>query len=163
MTTAPMFTIDSLGSDADAAAFGDLNRAWISELFTLTDSDRRVLDDPRGTVVDAGGDVLIARYADGVAVGCVALLAYPDGVFELAKMAVHPDTQGGGLGRRLLAAAVDRARELGATRLFLGINTKLRPAVHLYEQAGFYPISLADAPVQDYYARADLLMELDLG
>lgn len=35
------------------------------------------------------------------------------------RLMVHPEQQGGGLGRSLLAAAVERARELGLTQLLL--------------------------------------------
>ncbi|MEB8337511.1 GNAT family N-acetyltransferase [Streptomyces endophyticus] len=69
-------------------------------------------------------------------------------------------TRGRGIGRRLIAAAIDRVRELGGTRLFLGTNTKLAPAIHLYEEAGFVRITRDRLPVADYYARADVLMEL---
>ncbi|MGX1673275.1 GNAT family N-acetyltransferase [Streptomyces sp. NPDC055400] len=154
-------TVSSIASQSDADAFYALNEEWISRLFTLQDEDRAVLGDPFGRIVAPGGDVLVAREPGSEAVvGCIALLAYPDDVFELAKMAVAPATQGRGIGRRLVAAAIDRARALGGTRLFLGTNTKLTPALHLYEDAGFVRITRDRLPVSDYYARADILMEL---
>ncbi|MER7786674.1 GNAT family N-acetyltransferase [Streptomyces sp. NPDC097640] len=154
-------TIASITSPSDAAAFRALNEEWISRLFTLEEEDRAVLEDPFGRIVGPGGDVLLAHEPhSGTAVGCVALLAYPDAVFELAKMAVAPAAQGRGIGRRLVTAAIDRARELGGTRLFLGTNSKLAPAIHLYEDAGFVTITRDRLPVADYYARADTLMEL---
>jgi GNAT superfamily N-acetyltransferase len=153
--------VSSIASPSDADAFYALNEEWISRLFTLQDEDRAVLGDPFGRIVAPGGDVLVAREPDsGAAVGCIALLAYPDAVFELAKMAVAPAMQGRGIGRQLIASAIDRARALGGTRLFLGTNTKLAPAIHLYEDAGFVRITRNRLPVSDYYARADILMEL---
>ncbi|WP_446033699.1 GNAT family N-acetyltransferase [Streptomyces olivaceus] len=153
--------ISSIASQSDADAFYVLNEEWISRLFTLEGEDRAVLGDPFGRIVASGGDVLLAREPGrGAAVGCVALLAYPDDVFELAKMAVAPAAQGRGIGRLLVAAAVDRAKALAGTRLFLGTNTKLAPAIHLYENAGFVRITRDRLPVSDYYARADVLMEL---
>lgn len=155
--------ISSMASQADADGFRALNEEWISRLFTLVDEDRAVLADPFGRIVEQGGDVLVVRAAsDDAVIGCVALLAHPDGVFELAKMAVAPAAQGSGIGRRLIAAAISRARELGGSRVFLGTNSKLEPAVHLYERAGFGRITRDRVPVADYYARADILMELDL-
>jgi GNAT superfamily N-acetyltransferase len=159
-TCAPI-TVSSIASQSDADAFCALNEDWISRLFTLEDEDRAVLGDPFGRIVAPGGDVLVAReQGNGAVVGCIALLACPDAVFELAKMAVAPAAQGRGIGRRLVAAAIDRAQALGGTRLFLGTNTKLAPAIHLYEDAGFVRIPRSQLPVSDYYARADILMEL---
>lgn len=155
--------VSSIASQSDADAFGALNEEWISRLFTLTQQDRAVLRDPFGHIVRPGGDVLLAREPGcDTVVGCVALLAYPDAVFELAKMAVAPAAQGRGIGRRLITAAIGRAEALGGARLFLGTNSKLAPAVHLYEEAGFCRIDPGRLPVADYYARADILMELSL-
>jgi GNAT superfamily N-acetyltransferase len=159
-TSAPT-VVSSIASQCDADAFRALNEEWISRLFTLQEEDRAVLGDPFGRIVGPGGDVLLARErGSGAAVGCVALLAYPDAVFELAKMAVAPAAQGRGIGRQLVAAAIDRAQALGAARLFLGTNSKLAPAIRLYEEAGFVRITRSRLPVADYYARADILMEL---
>ncbi|MGW2292018.1 GNAT family N-acetyltransferase [Streptomyces phaeochromogenes] len=159
-TSAPTM-ISSIGSQSDADAFYALNEEWISRLFTLQEEDLAVLKDPFGRIVGPGGDVLMAREpGSGTVVGCVALLAYPDAVFELAKMAVAPAAQGRGIGRQLIAAAIDRARALDGTRLFLGTNSMLAPALHLYEDAGFGRITRDRLPVADYYARADILMEL---
>ncbi|MDX2683671.1 GNAT family N-acetyltransferase [Streptomyces sp. NY05-11A] len=153
--------ISSIASRSDADAFRALNEEWISRLFTLQEQDRAVLGDPFGRIVDPGGDVLLAREPGrGTVVGCVALLAYPEAVFELAKMAVAPAAQGRGIGRQLITAAIDRAQALGGARLFLGTNSRLAAAIHLYEEAGFARITRDCLPVTDYYARADTLMEL---
>lgn len=155
--------IQSMATPADAIAFRQINQEWIGRLFTVTEADRTLLDDPLGRIVRPGGDVLIARATGSKEiVGCVALIAYPDQVMELSKMAVSPSAQGLGIGRLLVAAAIRRAGELKARRLFLGTNTKLAPAIHLYDEAGFHRIDAADLPVQNYYARADVLMELQL-
>ncbi|MGH9413004.1 MAG: GNAT family N-acetyltransferase [Terriglobales bacterium] len=45
--------------------------------------------------------------------------------------------RGRGLGRRLLQHAIAQARSIGAKSLFLGSNTRLKDAVHLYESVGF--------------------------
>jgi GNAT superfamily N-acetyltransferase len=159
----PVITIDSIRSDADAAAFARLNETWISQHFTLEAKDRATLADPFGVYVRPGGDVLLARDDDGTVLGCVALEPLEDapGTFELSKMAVDPAAQGQGLGRRLLEAAVERARELGATSLFLGSNTKLAPAVHLYEAVGFAHVPREDIGPMPY-DRANVFMKLTL-
>jgi putative acetyltransferase len=151
--------IDSLSSPDDAAAFRRLNVEWIELLFTMEAEDLRTLDDPFGTIIDPGGDILVARDGDDV-VGCVALIPGGDGRCELLKMAVTPAARGHGTGRRLVAAAIDRARELGASTLFLGSNSQLANAVHLYESAGFRHVTTAEVHMP--YARADVFMRLVL-
>ena len=55
----------------------------------------------------------------------------------------------------------DRAREgLGATALFLGSNSKLGSAVHLYEQFGFQHVEPDTLHMP--YERANVFMRLEL-
>jgi putative acetyltransferase len=156
-----VITIDSIATPEDAAAFARLNAEWITAHFTLEAKDRETLADPFGRYVEPGGDVLLARDGDAV-LGCVALEPGGDGrAFELSKMAVAPAAQGHGLGRRLLEAAIERARALGATTLFLGSNRRLAPAVHLYEAVGFQHVPREDIGPMPY-DRADVFMRLEL-
>lgn len=161
--TAAAVEISSIASQQDADAFRELNEEWITRLFSMEEGDRVLLGDPFGHVVEPGGDVLLARDADdGTVLGGVALLRYPDDVFELTKMGVLPSAQGRGVGRRLLSAAIARARELGCARLFLGSHSSLAPAIHLYEEAGFVHTTRDRLPLDgQYYDRADVFMELE--
>jgi len=156
-----VIAIDSIATPEDAAAFARLNEEWITTHFALEAKDRETLADPFGRYVATGGDVLLARHGDEV-LGCVALEPEGDGGdFELSKMAVAPAAQGHGLGRRLLEAAIARARELGASALFLGSNRRLGPAVHLYESVGFEHVAREDIGPMPY-DRADVFMRLEL-
>lgn len=155
-----VIAIESIATPEDAAAFARLNEEWITTYFTLEAKDRDTLADPFGRYVATGGDVLLARHGDEV-LGCVALEPEADGAFELSKMAVSPAAQGQGLGRRLLEAAIARARELGATALFLGSNRRLGPAVHLYESVGFAHVPREDIGPMPY-DRANVFMRLEL-
>lgn len=147
-----------MATTAEAIAFRHISQEWIQRLFALTDADRPLLNDPLGRIVEPGGDVLMARQQNSSEnIGCVALIAYPDHVIELSKMAVAPAAQGHGVGRLLVTAAIKRASELQGRRLFLGTNTKLAPAVHLYNEV-FRRIDADQLPVANYYARADILM-----
>lgn len=139
-----------------ADAFKSLNEAWISRYFTLEAKDREVLGDPAGKVLAPGGHIFMA-VEDGAAIGCVALMAIPGGGFEVAKMAVIEGHKGRGIGRALMAACVDRARQLGAGRLYLETNSGLAPALSLYRSFGFVDV---ETPEPSPYARADVKMEL---
>lgn len=152
-------TVRPLADAADAEAFRALNEEWISRHFALEDEDRRQLEDPVGAYLDAGGEILIAEL-DGRRVGCVALVPDGTGAYELSKMAIAPALRGRGGGRRLLAAAIEHARGLGARSLFLGSSTKLPNAVHLYEAFGFRHV--APDTLHMPYARANVFMTLDL-
>ncbi|VXC00701.1 GNAT family N-acetyltransferase [Pseudoclavibacter sp. 8L] len=158
--TTQTITIAPLQDEADAVAFRTLNEAWITEHFALEDADRAVLADPQRAIVDQGGTVLIA-HAGEQRVGCVALLRVGDGLAELVKMSVAPEARGSGIGRMLMTAAIDHAREQGLTKLMLESNKSLTPAVRLYESVGFRHVP-ASAHAPTPYSRADVFMDLDL-
>ncbi len=142
----------------DAQAFHDLNLAWIAAHFQPEAKDEATLSDPEGTILAPGGQILLADLG-GQVVGCVALVPMPDGAYEVAKMAVTPEAQGRGVGRRLLEAAIAWARDRGARRLYLESNARLAPALRLYESAGFRHLPPESSLVSPY-ARADIFMEM---
>ncbi len=147
-------------TEADANAFRVLNEEWIRHHFALEEKDSRTLNDPRAQIIDKGGNVFVADLA-GVCVGCVALLAYDEGEFELSKMAVAPQHRGQGIGRRLIEYTLQQARLQGARRVFLGSNSVLANAVHLYETLGFRHVPPEQLPHMGY-KRADVYMTFDL-
>ena len=147
-------------TEADAASFRALNEEWIVRWFRLEEPDRRTLNDPAGTIVAGGGQVYVAREA-GKVVGCAALVAYGDRIFELAKMAVSPQMRGRGIGRRLLLYVLEQARQMGAQSVFLGSSTRLANAVHLYESVGFRHATVDQLPPLKY-ERADVFMTMTL-
>jgi GNAT superfamily N-acetyltransferase len=145
----------------DEAAFRRLNEEWIVRYFALEKKDVEALATPRETILERGGRILLAvRGAEPV--GCCALLAMREGEFEVAKMAVTERAQGLGIGRLLLEATIETARAAGARRLFLETNSKLAPAIRLYESAGFRHLP-AERRKASPYARSDVQMELELG
>lgn len=144
----------------DAHAFRDLNMAWLTAFFHVEAKDEATLSDPQGTILVTGGQILLADVG-GRSVGCIALLAIGDGAYEVAKMAVAPECQGRGVGRRLMEAAIAWAREQGAHRLYLESNARLAPALRLYDSAGFRHLPPHARPASPY-ARADVFMEMRL-
>ncbi len=126
----------------------------------MEERDHLNLRDPEGTILDRGGHILMA-VAEGVPVGCCALIPEGEGEYELAKMAVAESMRGRGVGRELLERTLALARSLGAQRLTLGSSTKLPDAVHLYESVGFRHIP-PERRVPSPYARASVFMEMDL-
>lgn len=138
-----------------ADAWRTLNEAWLAEGgFAVEAKDRKVLDDPQGSILDPGGRIFIAE-REGQAIGCCALMAMDDGGFEVAKMTVSPAARGLGLGRRLLEACEAEARAAGAPRLYLETSSTLAPAGALYRGFGFVDLPPRPSP----YVRADVWME----
>lgn len=138
----------------DEEAFFELNREWIQGSFWLEPTDLEVLWNPKEKILDQGGRILLA-VRERARIGCCALLKMDDGCYELAKMAVTPAERRNGVGRRLMAAAIELAEEIGATRLYLETNHTLTGAIALYESMGFRHLPAKSS----HYQRADVFME----
>ncbi|HEX5167528.1 MAG TPA: GNAT family N-acetyltransferase [Cyclobacteriaceae bacterium] len=136
--------------------FESLNRAWIEKYFWMEPVDMLVLQHPDDYIIKNGGAILMAYWKNEVA-GTVALKFADEGVYEFTKMAVHEKFQGKGIGQALTKAAIQRAKQLGASRIILYSNTVLAPAIALYRKNGFREIHV-DGP----YERSDIKMELML-
>ena len=159
-TSAPTIEIRALLPGDDATAFRTLNEEWIARYFSLEARDIEILGAPETTILRKGGSIFMV-YADSLPVGCAALIPLGQGVYELSKMAISPQLRGRGLGRRLLLHTIAQARLLGATSLFLGSNTRLADAIHLYESVGFRHVPPASLPPNPY-ARANVFMQMPL-
>lgn len=145
----------------DAAAFRDLNLAWIEHHFTVEAEDRAQLEDPQTHILDKGGAILIAEL-DGNVVGTAGLVpGHGAGVLELIKMSARSDVQGRGIGRALMDASVSKARAMGASKIWLETNTKLAAALALYRKAGFRELS-GDELSASPYDRCNCQMVLEL-
>jgi putative acetyltransferase len=144
----------------DAVDFRRLNEEWITRHFHLEEKDSRTLSDPRQYIVSPGGYIAMALIQEE-AVGCCALIRLDDTSFEVAKMAVTSTWQGQGLGRKLLEHVIQHARQLRGKRLYLETNSRLVPAIRLYESLGFRHLP-AERVTRSPYQRADVYMELFL-
>ncbi|PWS29164.1 hypothetical protein DHW03_04890 [Pedobacter yonginense] len=138
------------------AVFKALNEEWISTYFTMEAADYKALDNPQGYILDQGGCILMARY-QGVVVGVCALIKMADDEYdyELAKMAVSPKAQGKNIGFLLATAVLDKAKSLGASKVYLESNTILEPAINLYHKLGFTKVEGKPTP----YNRCNIQME----
>lgn len=92
-----------------------------------------MLDDYRG-LIDAGAVSVFE--ADGTIAALIVLLRKPDHLL-LDNVAVRPDRQGQGLGRRLVAFAESEARRLGYSELRLYTHAMMTENIALYTRLGF--------------------------
>lgn len=136
-----------------AADFKRLNVEWLEKYFRVEAIDEEVLSRPL-RILRNGGAIFLARHR-GEIVGTCALLNAGEGRFELSKMAVSGGHQGLGIGRKLLEAAIADHLSRGARELFLESNSRLTPAITLYESAGFVH---TPRPAPSHYERSDVYM-----
>ncbi|MGP9819123.1 GNAT family N-acetyltransferase [Salinarimonas sp. NSM] len=150
MTAFTIRRLDAQAARAACDALADIHRACVADgasVSLMTDTPREeALAFWEGVAqsVAAGGTILlVAEDGDGRALGtvqvCFADKPNQPHRGDLAKMLVHPDAQGMGLGAALLAAAEREA--LAAGRWLLVLDTVPGTAAdRLYTRGGWQPV-----------------------
>ncbi len=140
----------------DAAVAGQLLHDFNSEYHDFTPGPR-ALAARVGQLIEAGEItvLLAAEPPSGLAV-----LRFRPAIFTesldcyLEELYVAPDRRGHGLGRALMEAAIETAREAGAGRMDLGTADDDVAARALYESLGFSNREgRPDGPVNYFYER----------
>ena len=115
---------------ADGLAFDLAYQGFARELIQLP-----------GCYAPPAGELLIAKDASGLALGCVGLRPLDlAGVCELKRLFVRPAARGAGWGSELARSAVECARAMGYRRIVLDTLPSMAPAISLYRALGFTPI-----------------------
>jgi aromatic-L-amino-acid decarboxylase len=140
---------------AHYVAFKDINYAWINKYFKVEQGDLESLENPEKYFLDTGGAILLACRGDEI-LGTTALKPIENDSLELCKMGVSDAALGLGIGYVIGEAAIKKARELGAKRVYLETNSGLSPALNLYKKLGFSRVENFTSP----YTRADVAMEM---
>jgi DNA-binding MarR family transcriptional regulator/predicted GNAT family N-acyltransferase len=135
--------------------FYRLNAQWLERYFRIEEVDRMVLSDPERNILQPGGAIFFARLG-GEVIGTCALLCESPGVFELTKMGVDETFRGLGAGKRLLDACIAEFHRRDGRTLFLESNSRLKPALRMYEKAGF--VLQPSVRPGSHYERADVYM-----
>lgn len=111
-----------------------------------------------GRYAKPDGRLFIAA-VDGEPAGCIALRKLEDGVCEMKRLYLRPESRGLGLGNRLIEMLIDEARSAGYQTMRLDTHPpKMAKAVSIYESHGFRPI----APYYENPHSGVLFMELAL-
>ncbi len=135
--------------------FAALNIEWLQQYFTVEPVDHQMFDDPKATILDVGGRIIMAK-VDSQIVGTGALIKRSIDVYELAKMAVSKPFQGKGIGAAIVDHLEDAARRLGLKKLYLVSSKKLPHAVPMYRKLGWVDSPLA---LHEHYQRSDISLE----
>lgn len=79
-------------------------------------------------------------HLEGADVGILLLTEHPaERIWEVVYFGVTIEARGRGLGRRILAEGIRRARQSGVLELVLAVDVRNRPALKLYSDLGFRP------------------------
>lgn len=138
------FTIRSI-TKADNRAVADIIRKVMPEFgankagFAIHDPEiddmygRYFTEDAAYFVIEKEGEVLGGA-------GVAPLVGGDTGVCELRKMYFLSETRGRGLGKKLLATCLAKAKELGFTHCYLETLERMHQAQALYRSFGFKPL-----------------------
>ncbi|GAA3050224.1 GNAT family N-acetyltransferase [Streptomyces roseofulvus] len=120
----------------ESAYRGDASRAgWTTEA-DLLDGQRT---DPEGVaaVISAPGSVLLLVERDGETVACCQLEHRGEAAY-FGMFAVRPELQGAGLGKRIIAEAERRVRDLWDVReMHMTVITAREELIAWYERRGY--------------------------
>lgn len=133
-------TVASLGAATFAETFKADNapddvRAYLAEHFG-PEVQRREIADPRVTVLIAECDGAAAGYAKMERSETPPCVGSPAAV-EIARIYVASAWHGRGIGAALMQACLERARDLGAQRVWLGVWERNERALAFYRRFGF--------------------------
>ncbi|MFC2138560.1 GNAT family N-acetyltransferase [Bacteroidota bacterium] len=139
--------------------FKNINLNWIQKYFEIEELDLKMLQNPKSYIIDKGGYVFLAKVENKI-VGTCSLIKEDNDSYELSKMAVLEEYQGQQIGKKLCLHAINRAREMKASEIFLVSNTALQKAMGLYKKVGFRKVELVTNG--DSYNRNNIKMVLEL-
>ncbi|ACA16236.1 transcriptional regulator, MarR family with acetyltransferase activity [Methylobacterium sp. 4-46] len=113
------------------------------------DPDAQDMTRPRGA--------FLVALSDGLPLGCVGLKGSGGALAEIKRLWVSPAARGLGLGRRLMAAAEEAARDLSIRTLRLDTHSALPEALALYRGTGWVEIGrFNDDPYPDHFFEKSL-------
>lgn len=119
----------------EIARLMDLSNAYMASLYPAESNhlvDLEALEQPNVSF-------LVARN-DGEIVGCCALVEAGNGTAEIKRMFVDPEARGLRIGKLMMNALVERARELELEAIRLETGISQPEAINLYRKAGFIEV-----------------------
>lgn len=128
--------------DAELAAAAALFRHYAASL--PVDLNRQGFADEiahlPGPYAPPDGALLLA-FKDGAILGCIALKRLAPDVAEIKRLYVVQEGRGLGVGKALVAAALEEAARLGYREIKLDTLPHMEHAIGLYRSFGFAPVA----------------------
>jgi len=164
-----MLTIEQVSTPSDIAAVGDLIREFTKWAISLDPDTKDAptfdgLEDELATLpgvyAPPTGCLMLARN-DGHPVGCGASLARGEGIVELKRMYVRPQTRGTGLGQKLVDTLIAEARNQNASCIKLSSYHTMTSAHKIYRAKGFKDVPTPDG-FPEYLVGRVVFMEMAL-
>lgn len=98
----------------------------------------RLIEELPGAYGPPRGDILLWFEGEQL-VACGALRELEPGVGEIRRVYVRADYRGGSFGPPFVRALIERARELGYSKLKVDTLSTMRGAIDFYHELGFRP------------------------
>ncbi|MFN5171339.1 MAG: GNAT family N-acetyltransferase [Cyclobacteriaceae bacterium] len=119
----------------NSAYRGDASRqGWTTEA-DLLDGTR--IDEATVAELIAQPNTTVLTYSEADTIlGCVELRSEKSRLY-LGMLSVAPNTQGKGIGKKLMAAAEDHARSLGITTIFMTVISVRKELIDWYVRHGY--------------------------
>ena len=137
--------------------FIELNKAWISDMFTLEPLDEKELSNIE-KYIDADGQIFFAVDDADEVMACCMIAPREDGDWEIMKFAASDKYKGSGAGKACLEACLNYAKEKKVEKIIIVSNKRCVQAVHLYRKYGFdeVPVDKEKFP----FERGDIAFEM---
>ena len=171
-----MIKIESLNPE-HASALNELIKVGLREYPTSFTTDLSGIEDrPDQVVADhlrslqSSDDFRLgAFYGSGKLVGTVRLIRQQSPkqlhAADVVFLFVHREYQNQGIGRLLMASAIEKAKEVrGLELLYLSVSLDSKAAIRLYEKVGFVPTGVIKRQIKisnKYYDLSTMWLPLD--
>ena len=144
---------ERLAEERDVATVEAITRAAYAHYVPVLGRDPLPMTEDYRPRIAAGEVWLLEEAGDTFA---LIVLEDEGESLTIFSVAVLPERQGEGLGRRLLAFAEDEARRRGFTTLHLYTNAMMARNIAIYRAFGFKETGRADNPKRPGWIRVDM-------
>lgn len=134
--------------------FINFNTDWIISHFGFLEEHDKETFEKIDEEMAAGAMIFFAVEDDTALATCMTVPTEGT-TWELCKLGSNKNIPHKGAGSAVFEAAMTWALDHGAERLFIISNSKLKPALHIYEKYGFREIKLENYE----YVRGDIAFE----